>query len=364
MPDARSRSSPTAACALANALSTSSSAPAGSPVEALARELQLDHQRHQPLLRAVVQVAPEPPALGVARLDQPRARRAQRLQPRAQLDLQPRVLDRQRGGGARLDDQLGRLGRTAACRSAPTRRPSWSISVSSRSRGVERVALAVDVAALGQPVGDVERRVAERVGERVAQRRGRAASCSIRRADRRGAEEARAQQAEPGTRPGSSAKLAMNAICAGLARRRRAPASPRSPGRASMITAPSSSTGSSPRRCAGVGRPPAPQQQHDGQCHGETTAKTPWIGADHARDRRRRRRSGPGCCGQSSPVARREEHAAGLQRPGECSRRGDRDARPAGPRGARTGTRAAGGRAARRSPCPTIAPMRPQHRRR
>ena len=81
MPAARSRSSPTAACALANALSTSSRA---RPIllEALARELQLDHQRDQPLLRAVVEVAAEPAALGVTGLHQPRARRAQRLQPR------------------------------------------------------------------------------------------------------------------------------------------------------------------------------------------------------------------------------------------------------------------------------------------
>ena len=40
----------------------------------------------------------EPPALGVARLDDPRPRRPQRLQPRAQLDLEPPVLDRQRRG--------------------------------------------------------------------------------------------------------------------------------------------------------------------------------------------------------------------------------------------------------------------------
>ena len=81
----------------------------GSLVEALARELQLDHQRHEPLLRAVVQVAAEPPALGVAGLDEARARGAQRLQPRAQLDLQPRVLERQRGGGRGLAQQLRRL---------------------------------------------------------------------------------------------------------------------------------------------------------------------------------------------------------------------------------------------------------------
>ena len=79
-------------------------------VEALARELQLDHQRHEPLLRAVVEVAAEPAALGVARVDEPRPRRAQRLQPRAQLHLQARVLEREPRRRGRLDDELGRLG--------------------------------------------------------------------------------------------------------------------------------------------------------------------------------------------------------------------------------------------------------------
>jgi len=42
----------------------------------LARELELDLQRDEPLLRAVVQIAGQAPALGVARLDDPRPRRA------------------------------------------------------------------------------------------------------------------------------------------------------------------------------------------------------------------------------------------------------------------------------------------------
>jgi hypothetical protein len=55
--------------------------------------------------------------------------------------------------------------------------------------------LVVDVATLGQPVGDVERRVAERVGECVADV---AVACELldQPRDRRGAEEAAAQQAE------------------------------------------------------------------------------------------------------------------------------------------------------------------------
>ena len=170
MPAARSRSSPTASCALANALSTSSRAPAGSSLEALARELQLDHQRDQPLLRAVVQVAAEPPALGVAGLDQPRAGRAQRLQPRAQLDLEPRVLERERGGRGRVAQQLRRLAQRGV---VDERADAAALVVDLASaRGRRRlggaVAVAVDVAAVGQPVGDLQRRVAELGGERVA----------------------------------------------------------------------------------------------------------------------------------------------------------------------------------------------------
>ena len=40
---------------------------------------QVERDRHEPLLRAVVQVALEPPALGVAGLDDARARRGQLL---------------------------------------------------------------------------------------------------------------------------------------------------------------------------------------------------------------------------------------------------------------------------------------------
>ena len=255
MPAARSRSSPTAAWALANALSTSSRAPRRVALEALARELQLDHQRHQPLLRAVVQVAPEPPALGVAGLDEPRARRAQRLQPRPQLDLQPRVLDRQRRRGRRLE-AAARASRTApaSCseradapalvvdlrvtRPAPARRAAWPV--------------AVDVAALGQPVGDVERRVAERVGERVAHAarvRGELLDQPRRRVAVR---KKRVRTSPSRNAAGNSANAPKNDDLARPSR-----PSPtilrdhRARGRASRITAPSSSTGSRPRRWVG-----------------------------------------------------------------------------------------------------------------
>ena len=50
---------------------------AGLRVPALARELEVDQERDEPLLGTVVQVAPEPPALGVPHRDDPRAGLAQ-----------------------------------------------------------------------------------------------------------------------------------------------------------------------------------------------------------------------------------------------------------------------------------------------
>ena len=68
---------------------------------------QLHRQRDEPLLRTVVEVALEPPALGVAGLDDPRARSLQLLQASAQLDLQAAVLERQRGRRRDGVEQLG-----------------------------------------------------------------------------------------------------------------------------------------------------------------------------------------------------------------------------------------------------------------
>ena len=61
---------------------------------------ELEGEGHQPLLRAVVQVALEPPALLVACGHQALARRAQLLQLRLGLRVQVIVLERDRRGGA------------------------------------------------------------------------------------------------------------------------------------------------------------------------------------------------------------------------------------------------------------------------
>ena len=110
IPAARSRSSSTAARALSKAWSTRPRARPGVALPALAGELQLEHQRDEPLLGAVVEVAAEAPPLGVAGLDDPRARGAQRLEPGAQLGLEAGVLERERGGAGRRAQQFGLLG--------------------------------------------------------------------------------------------------------------------------------------------------------------------------------------------------------------------------------------------------------------
>ena len=79
-------------------------------VEPRVGEPERHRDRHQPLLRAVVQVALDPPPLGLRGLDDPRARRAQLLEPGAQLGLQALVLEREPGRRAGRGDELGLVG--------------------------------------------------------------------------------------------------------------------------------------------------------------------------------------------------------------------------------------------------------------
>ena len=93
MPRASSRSS-LVACASSSMLASSSSAAAAGSASSLPRaRLQVERQRDQPLLRAVVQVALEPAARGVAGLDDARARGAQLLDAGAQLGVEALVLE-------------------------------------------------------------------------------------------------------------------------------------------------------------------------------------------------------------------------------------------------------------------------------
>ena len=71
---------------------------------------QHDAERDEPLLRAVVQVALDPPPLGVPGLGDPRARGLDLGELQPQLDAQPRELDRDRGRVDHRAQQVGPLG--------------------------------------------------------------------------------------------------------------------------------------------------------------------------------------------------------------------------------------------------------------
>ena len=85
-----------------------------------------------------MQVALDPPALGLRRLDDPRARRAQLLEPGAQLGLQALVLQREPGRGARGGDELGLVGQRRVVDERgdpPARRARTSVTVRSGPSG-------------------------------------------------------------------------------------------------------------------------------------------------------------------------------------------------------------------------------------
>ena len=74
----------------------------------MARGAQEQRERDQPRLRAVVQVALEPAALGVARLDDAGARRAQLLEALAQLGVEVDDVAAQQPAEERERHQRGR----------------------------------------------------------------------------------------------------------------------------------------------------------------------------------------------------------------------------------------------------------------
>ena len=73
-------------------------------------QAEIDPERHQPLLRAIVEVPFEPAAFRVAGVDDPRARGSEFVDVRPQLGIEPFVLERQRRGGPDGLHQFG-LGR-------------------------------------------------------------------------------------------------------------------------------------------------------------------------------------------------------------------------------------------------------------
>ena len=99
MPRANSRSSASATASFSPISSTVLDEPA--VAEPRLQHPQVERERHELLLGAVVQVALDPAARVVGGLDDPQPRHPQLLHPRAQLGLQPLVVDRQRGGARR-----------------------------------------------------------------------------------------------------------------------------------------------------------------------------------------------------------------------------------------------------------------------
>ena len=134
---------------------------------------QVQRERDELLLRAVVQVALDPPPRVVRRLDDPQPRDPQLLHPRAQLGLQALVVDRERGGGGGRGDELRRR---VELRVVDDRRHAHALVLHRGPRapglGVGQLDLAPGVVdedlALGQPVGDVQGAIPEPLGQHLA----------------------------------------------------------------------------------------------------------------------------------------------------------------------------------------------------
>ena len=147
----------------------------GVAAEVAAEHAELERERDEPLLRAVVEIALQAAALVVPRLDDPLARAAQLLEPRPQLHVQARVLERDAGRGAHGAEELGLVVERRVVQQDRDLRPVVALDRRDRAAVVragerDRMALGVGVAAvLGQPVGERERRIAQRPRHRVAQ---------------------------------------------------------------------------------------------------------------------------------------------------------------------------------------------------
>ena len=167
---------------------------------------EVERERDELLLGAVVQVALDLAAGVVGGLDDPAARVAELLQPRAQVGLQPLVVDRQRRGRSGGVDELGRgvelrvvHDRGDAVALALDRGPR---AAGPGRRQVDRVAALVhEDAPVRQPVGDVERAVAEPLGQHLAHRalpRALRAQQRLRERAQRGGEPVRQRDRDHG----------------------------------------------------------------------------------------------------------------------------------------------------------------------
>ena len=199
IPRARSRSSAsersTSRCA------TSSFARASGSARLTLEQLQVERQRHQPLLGAVVQVALEALALFLALLDHARTRATNLLQARAQVDVELRILERDSRGSRHRGEQLRLVQQR---RVVHQRSDMTALSVDQRRRLSVAVRQAdespVEVAVapvLRQPVGECRRRIMEGACDRRTELgRSRLRPQGQDEIADRHASEARAQQAD------------------------------------------------------------------------------------------------------------------------------------------------------------------------
>ena len=132
MPWLSSRSSSSAASARR---APRAARPPGAPI---ARELGLGQaerhrDRHEPLLRPVVEIALDPPPLGLGGLHQARPRRLQLGEAREQVGAQTLVLECEACGGADGFDQLGVVAQRGIVNQRRNRFPARSTIVETRS---------------------------------------------------------------------------------------------------------------------------------------------------------------------------------------------------------------------------------------
>ena len=137
-------------------------------------EAELQRERDEPLLGAVVQVALEPAALEHRDVDEPRARALELLDAGAQLGLEALVLELQRGRRGRRAHEA----RVVAQRRVVDDRAdelAVALDLGDGAPGA-RLGQLVALAVVGDvvpgrlaPVDELQRAVAERVGQRLAQ---------------------------------------------------------------------------------------------------------------------------------------------------------------------------------------------------
>jgi hypothetical protein len=134
---------------------------------------EVERERDQPLLGAVVQVALEPAPLALGGLEDARARAAQLVELGVQLRVQARPLQREAGRRADGVEERGLVVQRGVVQQRRDGRPCAVHDVRPALElggQLDRLALEVGVrAVLGEPVGDPQRRVAEGPRDRGAQ---------------------------------------------------------------------------------------------------------------------------------------------------------------------------------------------------